>query len=347
MSDDVDLSCPVPLGVYDKVVLAHGAGGRLMHRLIEDVFIRTFDDPELRRGHDGAVLDIAPPLATTTDAFTVSPLFFPGGDIGSLAVHGTVNDVAMCGARPHCITAAFVLEEGLALTDLQRIASSMAAAAKACDVRIVAGDTKVVEHGHGDGVYITTTGIGTVVGSPAIGPARVRPGDEVVVSGPVGEHGIAILTAREGLDVGGDLRSDAASVAAPCLALLEAGIDVHCLRDPTRGGLASALVEIAASAELGMRLLESSIPVRDAVADACELFGLDPLHVACEGRFVAIVAPGQAARTCELLRAHGCPKAATVGEVTDGPAGTVVLTAPSGGQRVLDMLAGAQLPRIC
>jgi hydrogenase expression/formation protein HypE len=347
VSDPLALACPVPQAGYERIVLAHGAGGRVMQRLVEELFVAAFDAPELRRGHDGAVVELLPPLAVTTDTFTVTPRFFPGGDIGSLAVYGTVNDVAMCGARPAVLTAAFVLEEGLLVEELRRIVQSMAAAARRCGVRIVAGDTKVVERGQGDGVYVTTTGLGTVVAPRAIEPAAVRPGDAVVVSGPVGDHGVAVLAAREGIEIETELRSDAGPVHEAVLALLHAGIEVACLRDPTRGGLASALGEVAHTARLGLHVDEAAVPVRPAVADACELLGLDPLRVACEGRFVAWVRPGAAGRAVEILRAHGCGDAAVIGRVVREHPGVVLLRDDAGGERILDMLAGEQLPRIC
>jgi hydrogenase expression/formation protein HypE len=345
--DKPSIDCPVPFSRYDRVVLAHGGGGRVMHRLIDGLFAAHLANPSLRTEHDGAVLDLSGPVAMTTDTFTVSPLFFPGGDIGRLAVCGTVNDVAMCGARPQYLSAAFTLEEGLLLADLERIVVSMAAAASEADVRIVTGDTKVVERGKGDGVFITTTGVGTVVAASAIGPHAVRPGDAVIVSGPVGDHGAAVLTVREGLEHESTIESDVAPVAAAILALIDGGIDLHCLRDPTRGGLASALCEIAASAELEIRLTESHVPVRDQVADACELFGLDPLYVACEGRFLAVVNGSHADRAVDILRRHGCPAAVTIGRAEARGPGRVLLESPLGTERVLDMLSGEQLPRIC
>jgi len=347
MSDPIELSCPSPSTGYERVVLAHGAGGRVMQRLITDLFIAAFDTPQLHRGHDGATVELSPPIAVTTDAFTVTPRFFPGGDIGSLAVYGTVNDVAMCGARPAVLTAAFILEEGLPLPELRRIVESMAAAARRCGVRIVTGDTKVVEHGQGDGVYVTTTGMGTVVAKAAIEPASVRPGDAVLVSGPVGDHGIAVLAAREGIEIETALRSDAGPVHEAVLALLQADLSVHCLRDPTRGGLASALGEVAQSGGHGVRIDEASVPVRPEVADACELLGLDPLRAACEGRFVAWLPARHAARAIEILQASGCERATTIGEITSEHSGVVVLRDGAGGERILDMLAGEQWPRIC
>lgn len=347
MTDGPELSCPVPAGDYERVVLSHGAGGRLMHRLIDDVFVEAFDEPELRRAHDGAVVDLKPPLAVTTDTFTVSPMFFPGGDIGSLAVYGTVNDVAMCGARPVYLSAAFVLEEGLPMSDLRRVVTSMAAAARRTRVHVVTGDTKVVERGNGDGVFITTTGMGSVVARGPIGPASLRAGDAILVSGPVGDHGVAVLAARSGLDLGGTLRSDAAAVADACLALIEDGLDVHALRDPTRGGLSSALNELADASGTGIVVDEAAIPIRPEVDDACEVLGLDPLYSACEGRFVAALPAAQAGRALEVLHANGCSQACRIGAVVKEHPKTVVLATPTGGRRVLDMLAGDQLPRIC
>ncbi|MFS8066485.1 MAG: hydrogenase expression/formation protein HypE [Byssovorax sp.] len=348
MPDDPELSCPLPFAGYDRIVLAHGGGGRVMHRLIHDVFLAAFGDPARARGHDGAVLDLRGPVAITTDAFTVRPLFFPGGDIGSLAVHGTVNDLAMCGARPLYLTASFILEEGLPLEDLRRIVDSMAGAARAAGVSVVTGDTKVVERGKGDGVFIAVTGIGRVESRQAIAADRLRPGDAVLVSGPIGDHGVAVMLARDDLGIEAAIASDSASVAAPVLTLLEAGVDVRCLRDPTRGGLGTVLCEIAAAASLGLRIAEEAIPVRPVVADACELLGLDPLYVACEGRFVAVVAERDRELALDVLRGTpGGEGACVIGHVTADHPGTVVLEKPLGGERVLDMLTGEQLPRIC
>jgi len=348
MADDPELSCPLPFAGYDRVVLAHGGGGRLMHQLVRDVFLAAFGDPLQARGHDGAVVELGGRTALTTDAFTVRPLFFPGGDIGSLAVHGTVNDLAMCGARPLHLTASFILEEGLPLADLRRIVGSMAGAARQARVGIVTGDTKVVERGKGDGVFIAVTGVGRVESRHEIAAHRVRPGDALIVSGPVGDHGVAVMLAREDLAIECDVTSDSASVAPPVLALLDAGIDVHCLRDPTRGGLATVLCEIASAARLGVHVVEAAIPVRPGVADACELLGLDPLYIACEGRFVAFVAGEDAELALEVLRhTPGGEEARRIGHVRAEHPGVVVLEQPLGGERVLDMLTGEQLPRIC
>ena len=339
-------SCPLPFSDYERVVLAHGGGGRVMHRLIRELFVRELGGEQLRRGHDGAELRPRGPIAMTTDAFTVSPRRFPGGDLGSLAVHGTVNDLAMCGARPLALAVSFILEEGLLLRELAELVASMAAAARACGVEIVTGDTKVVERGSGDGVYITSTGVGERVAERAIGPEQLRAGDAILVSGSIGEHGIAVVAAREQLSFDPPLVSDAGPVHEPALALIDAGLEVHCLRDPTRGGLASVLAELAHARGLGMTLREADIPIAPAVADACELLGFDPLYVACEGRFVSFVRAGEGERARAILREHGCPLAAVIGVVGD-QAGPVVLETPTGGERILDLLSGEQLPRIC
>jgi len=317
-----------------------------MRDLIDGLFARILANPDLETARDGAVLELPGRLVVTTDAFVVSPLFFPGGDIGRLAVCGTVNDLAMCGARPHHLAVSFVLEEGLLLADLERIVESMAAAAREAGVTVVTGDTKVVERGKGDGVFITTTGLGTLLADTAPGPRQIRSGDVLLVSGPVGDHGMAVMSVREGLGHQTPLTSDVAPVAGTVLALVEAGIDVRCLRDPTRGGLASTLCELATEAKTSLLLREKDIPVRSEVADACELLGLDPLYVACEGRFVAAVAAAHAGRALELLHERGCSGAAIIGEATEGPP-RVVLENAFGSRRVVDLLTGEQLPRIC
>jgi hydrogenase expression/formation protein HypE len=342
--DDEGPGCPVPFSGYDRVVLAHGGGGRATLRLIESLFLPRFDSPELREANDGAVIALEGPLAVTTDAFTVRPLFFPGGDIGSLAIHGTVNDLACCGARPEVCTVSFVLEEGLPLATLDRIARSMAEAARACGVRIVAGDTKVVERGRGDGVYVSVTGLGRV--RERLAPSRVRPGDAVIVSGPVGDHGVAVLVAREDVRLGSEVRSDSGEIASLVHALFDEGVRLHAVRDPTRGGLATVLCEVARTAGVSITLDEPAVPVRPGVADACELLGLDPLYVACEGRAVLFVDPADAARALEVARRFE-PGAALVGRTSNSPAGTVIARGPFGGERVLDLLSGEQLPRIC
>ncbi|MFN7950735.1 MAG: hydrogenase expression/formation protein HypE [bacterium] len=329
--------------------MAHGGGGRLMHQLIEQIFVRGFGAEAMGPRHDGATLALGSPrVVLTTDSYVVRPLFFPGGDIGTLAVNGTVNDLAMCGARPRALSVGFILEEGLPMETLWRIVQSMAAAARATGVAVVTGDTKVVDRGKADGLYVNTAGIGVPVTELAIEPSSVRPGDAILVSGDVGRHGMAIMAVREGLAFESEIESDCAPLAAPVLALLEAGVEVHCLRDPTRGGLASTLVEIARDARLHLHVDERAIAVREDVRAACEILGLDPLYVANEGRFVAIVAPADAERALAILRAHPVSVgAARIGSVEADPAALVTLTSAIGSNRVVDMLSGEQLPRIC
>ena len=338
------LSCPIPLPAEDRVLLAHGGGGKLTQQLIERVFLPQFRNAALEARHDGAVLRVGGArLAFTTDSYVVRPLIFPGGNIGDLAVNGTVNDLAMCGARPLYLSAGFILEEGLEMATLETIVASMRDAARAAGVELVTGDTKVVDKGKGDGVFINTAGIGVVEEGVEVSPRRVEPGDAIVISGDLGAHGVAILSVREGLEFESPIVSDTAPLWEPVRALLEAGVEVHCLRDLTRGGFASALNEIAAARGVGMWIDEAAIPVEEPVAAACEILGLDPLYVANEGRFAAWVPARDADRVVDILGA----RAARVGEVTDGPAGTVVLRSRIGGTRVVDMLSGEQLPRIC
>lgn len=348
--DPFALQCPLPLRDYPVVTLAHGGGGRLMHELIEGIFLAAFDNPLLRQRHDGALLPACPqPLALTTDSYVVHPLFFPGGNIGTLAVNGTVNDLAMCGARPLYLTAGFVIEEGLPMADLWRVACSMREAAARAGVSIVTGDTKVVDRGKGDGLYLNTAGVGAVVlpGRP-IAPVSVMPGDAILLSGDIGRHGVAIMAVREELDFEEAVESDCAPLAAPVMALLENGIEVHCLRDLTRGGLAGALVEIAAARGVHLQVDQALIPVGAPVAGACELLGLDPLYVANEGRFVAFVAAGDAERALDLLRGQpGAPDPRRIGRVAAQPSGRVTLKNLIGSHRILDLPSGEQLPRIC
>jgi hydrogenase expression/formation protein HypE len=344
------LQCPIPLSEYPQVTLAHGGGGRLTHALVERMFLAAFRNPALEPLHDGAVLEVpAGRLALSTDSYVVSPLFFPGGDIGSLAVHGTVNDLAMCGAQPLALTAGFVLEEGLPMDDLWRIVRSMAQAAKDAGVSIVTGDTKVVDRGKGDGVFINTTGIGLVPEGVHIAPARARPGDRLLLSGRIADHGVAILSVREGLSFETTIESDSAALNGLVGALLGAlGERVHVLRDPTRGGVASATNEIAASAQVGLRLEERAIPLAEQVRGACEILGLDPLYVANEGKCLAIVAPEAAEPALALLRAHPLGReAAIIGEVVADHPGRVMMRSRVGGLRIVDLLSGEQLPRIC
>jgi hydrogenase expression/formation protein HypE len=340
------LSCPIP-GTSTTVQLAHGGGGRLMRNLVAEIFLSQFEPAGPL--HDSAVLPVGGSrLAFTTDGYVVSPRFFPGGDIGRLAVFGTVNDLAMAGARPLWLSAAFVLEEGLPLDELRRVAASMQAAALACGVRLVTGDTKVVDRGKGDGMFVTTSGVGLVPNGVEIHPGRVRPGEVVLVSGDVGRHGIAVLSVREGLAFETPVESDCGEVASLVAALLADGIDVRCLRDPTRGGLATALNEIAVDGGVALEIDEDAVPVSEPVAGACELLGLDPLYVACEGRLVAFVAAADAERAIVTLRRlPGGQDAAVIGRCVDGTAGLVTLHTRLGARRSLDLLAGEQLPRIC
>jgi len=348
MAGDFALSCPVPLPGDETIKLAHGGGGRASERLLDTIFRPAFADAELDARHDGARLDLKPPLAFTTDSYVVRPLVFPGGDIGTLAVNGTVNDLAMCGARPGFISAAFILEEGLDTAFLSRIVTSMAAAARTAGVRVVTGDLKVVDRGKADGMFITTAGVGTIVAPAPVAPSKVRLGDVVILSGDVGRHGMAVMAARDSLGFESDIVSDCAPLAGPVLALIEAGIRVHCLRDLTRGGLASALVEIAETAGIAIRIEDTAVPVRDDVGAACEILGLDPLHVANEGRFVAFVPGDDAERTLAVLRDYPVSAGAVViGRVVEDRPGRVTARGLLGATRVVDMLSGEQLPRIC
>ena len=320
-----------------------------MHGLLERLFLPAFDNPSLDQRHDGAVLDRPDGrIAFTTDAYVVHPPVFPGGDIGSLAVHGTVNDLAMCGARPAALSAAFVLEEGFPFATLDTLTQSMARAANEAGVAIVTGDTKVVDRGKADGVFVVTAGVGHVPAGVNVAPSRIQPGDAIMISGDIGRHGTAILAVREGLSFDTTLESDCACLAPAVRALLDAGVDIHCLRDCTRGGLATAAIELARDSGCAMILEERAIPVDDAVRGACELLGLDPLYVANEGRFIAVVPAGQADRALDAL--HDVPVSAgarVAGRVDGDAAGRVVLDSHLGTQRILDLLSGEQLPRIC
>jgi len=345
---DFTLACPVPLAGDETIKVAHGGGGRASERLLDTIFRPVFDGPELEARHDGAALDIAGPVAFTTDGYVVRPLEFPGGNIGTLAIHGTVNDLAMCGARPRFISAAFILEEGLETALLARIVTAMGNAARAADVRIVTGDLKVVDRGKADGMFITTSGVGTIVAKSPIAPRRIAIGDAIILSGDIGRHGMAVMAARDNLGFETAIESDCAPLAAPVLALIAAGIDVHCLRDLTRGGLASALVEVATTAELAATVEESQVPVQENVAAACDILGLDPFQVANEGRFVAYVPERDLERTLDILRRHAVSRdARRIGTVVAGRAGRVACRNAMGGSRVIDMLSGEQLPRIC
>lgn len=344
-----DFSCPIPIADYPQVLLAHGGGGKLMQQLIQQMFLPCFDNAALEMQADSAVLDRpGGKLAFTTDSYIVHPLFFPGGDIGSLAVYGTVNDLAMCGARPMYLSAGFILEEGLPMETLWRVVQSMADAATEAEVLLVTGDTKVVDRGKGDGLFINTAGVGEVVAADPVAPTSIQPGDVVLISGDIGRHGIAIMAEREGLEFETTIQSDGAPLTELVLALLDADIDVHCMRDLTRGGLASALVEIADKAQWRINIRETDIPVNQQVQAACEILGFDPLYVANEGRFVAFVRPEHAELALELMRAHPLgSSSAIIGQVQDESRGLVTLSSRFGATRVIDLISGEQLPRIC
>jgi hydrogenase expression/formation protein HypE len=340
-------ACPIPITQYPQVLLAHGGGGKLMHELLEKMFFAAFGKAPAKGRHDAAVLNFpAGRLAFTTDSYVVRPLVFPGGDIGSMAVHGTVNDLAMSGARPLWLSAAFILEEGLPMETLWRVVCSMRDAAKRSGVRIVTGDTKVVDKGKGDGMFINTAGIGVIEHSLLIAPGNVKTGDAVLISGDVGRHGMAIMSVREGLEFQSKIESDSAPVSGTVQKLLAAGVAVHCLRDLTRGGLASALNEIAATAKRRIVIDENSVPVREDVHAACELLGLDPLHVACEGRFVAFIRAQDTELALSIMRRHESG-AGWIGAVENGNPPLVILKSAIGASRILDMSSGEQLPRIC
>ncbi|HKI37243.1 MAG TPA: hydrogenase expression/formation protein HypE [Gemmataceae bacterium] len=366
-------SCPLPKSRYDHILLGHGSGGQLTADLIQRLFLPGFANDVLGALEDQATLrdcrlQIADCrlqigssnlqsaicnlqsgwVAFTTDSFVVRPLFFPGGDIGRLAVHGTVNDLAVGGARPMYLSAAFILEEGLPLVDLQRIVASMRAACREAGVALVTGDTKVVDRGKGDGVFITTSGIGLVPEGRSLSIHAARPGDRILVSGTLGDHGIAIMSVREGLEFETVLESDTASLAGLTEAILEACPSTRCMRDPTRGGLSSALNELAAASRVGVELDEAAVPLRPEVRGACEMLGLDPLYVANEGKLIAVVPPEDAERVLAAMRAHPLGRnAALIGEVVAGHPGMVILRSRVGGERVVTLLAGEQLPRIC
>jgi hydrogenase expression/formation protein HypE len=338
--------------------MAHGSGGKLSHDLVENLFLRYLKNPTLLRLEDSAVMELPGSgtpgsesrVALSTDSYVVSPLFFPGGDIGKLAVCGTVNDLSMSGARPLWLSAGFILEEGLALADLERVVASMAAATEQAGVQIVTGDTKVVDHGSADKLFINTAGVGLVPQGVAIGGDRAQPGDRVILNGTIGDHGMTIMTQREGLRFDSPLESDCAPLNGLVASLLEAlpAGAIHCLRDPTRGGLATALNELAERSNVGIEMDERAVPVQDAVRGACELLGLDPLYVANEGKLVAVVAPEHSEAALAKFRDHEYGReAAVVGQVTEAHAGRVVLRTMLGSRRIVDMLAGEQLPRIC
>ena len=342
-------ACPLPITQHEQIVLGHGSGGKLTAQLIDRVFLPAFSNPVLDRLDDQAVLEInGSRLAFTTDSFVVTPIFFPGGDIGQLAINGTVNDLAMSGARPLYLAAAFILEEGLATDDLRRVVDSMSAAAREAGVQLVTGDTKVVNRGKGDKIFISTTGIGVIERPVNISASRARPGDKVILSGFIGDHGMAILSQRENLEFEGIIESDCASLHQLVADMLEVTNDIHCLRDPTRGGVATVLNEIAAHSRVAVELTETEIPVRDTVRGACEILGLDPLYVANEGKLIAIVPESQADAVVARMRQNPLGRdSRVIGEIISEPEGMVLMKTEIGGTRVVDTLFGEQLPRIC
>lgn len=357
------ISCPIPIEQYPQVLLAHGGGGKLMHQLIEQMFGCLYQSED-RHQHDAAVLDVPPGrLALTTDSYVVHPLFFPGGDIGSLAVYGTVNDLAMAGARPLYLSTSFILEEGLPMTTLWQVVQSIQQAAHQADVQIVTGDTKVVERGKGDGIFINTAGVGVIEHCQIMHPQSIQLGDLVILNGDLGRHGMAVLAEREGLEFESEIKSDSAPLNHMVLDLLAHGAELHCMRDLTRGGLASTLNEIALAAQVAIKLDETCIPIREDVQGACEILGFDPLYVANEGRFIAIVPPESVDLTLARLNAprffpvseqsdthpqmkHRYP-AQVIGQVTTTTSPRVTLTNRIGVERIVDFLSGEQLPRIC
>jgi hydrogenase expression/formation protein HypE len=342
-------TCPVPLSDYQEIVLAHGSGGKISQQLIQEILLPQFRNELLDVQHDGAVFSVnGARLAFSTDSFVVSPIFFPGGDIGKLAIHGTVNDLAMCGARPLYLSAGFILEEGLSMREFQAVVLSMREAAATAGVALVTGDTKVVDRGKADKLFVNTSGIGLVQEKVNIHPGRARPGDKIIVSGEIAVHGIAIMSVREGIEFETEVLSDSAPLNGLVSDILAVAQDIHVLRDPTRGGITSALSEIALSARVGILLDEAQIPISEEVKGACEILGLDPLYVANEGKLLAIVASEEVVPVLSAMRAHPLgQKAAVIGTVTDEHRGFVFMKTRIGGTRVVDMLSGEQLPRIC
>jgi len=343
-------SCPLPLRDYPTIVMGHGGGGKLGNELVEHLFLPAFRNPALENLGDAAIFELGSGrLAMSTDSFVVQPLFFPGGSIGELAVNGTVNDLAVSGAEPKFLSASFILEEGFPLAQLAAVVNAMAESAAKAGVRIVTGDTKVVERGHGDGCYINTAGVGVMRQGISVGPNRAQPGDVVLVSGTIGDHGMAIMSVREGLEFESQIRSDCAALNGPIADVLDAvGASVHAMRDPTRGGLASTLNEIATSSNVGIEIDELKLPVRSEVQSACELLGLDPVYVANEGKAVFFVAPEAADRALEVLRAHPLGRnAERIGMVTTQHPRMLVARTAMGANRVIATQIGEQLPRIC
>jgi hydrogenase expression/formation protein HypE len=342
-------ACPAPILDHKAIVLGHGSGGRLTHQLIQQMILPAFQNAALQAMHDGAVLDIGGSrVAFSADSYVVHPLFFPGGNIGDLAVNGTINDLAMCGARPRYLSVSFIIEEGLALDEFWRILQSMRSAADVAEVALVTGDTKVIDRGKGDKLFINTSGIGVVRDSINIDPALASPGDAIILNGRIAAHGMAVMSVREGLEFEAPIVSDTAALHGLVEELLSATPNVHVMRDPTRGGVASALNEIAEKARAGIRIRETAIPIAPDVQGACEILGLDPLYVANEGKMLAFVPPEDATKALDAMRKHPLGRdSAIIGHVVADHPGVVVMQTKIGGNRVVDMLSGEQLPRIC
>lgn len=341
-------ACPIPIANYPAVLLAHGGGGKLTHQLIQSMIASQFDNPALSQLHDGAIVEGGERLAFSTDSYVINPIIFPGGSIGELAVYGTVNDLAMCGAKPKYLSASFIIEEGLGMEELWQVVRAMRHAADRAGVQIVTGDTKVVDRGKGDKIFINTSGIGVVQPERSIAPTNARPGDVVIVSGGIAQHGIAIMSVRQGLEFETTILTDSAPLNGLVDAMFAASNDIHVLRDPTRGGVASVMNEIAESANVGIRLDEASLPVNEEVRGACEMLGFDPLYVANEGKLIAFVAPEAADNVLAAMRAHPLgAESAVIGTVIDDHPGVVTMRTKIGTTRVVDMISGEQLPRIC
>lgn len=346
---DTGFACPIPKSEYANILLAHGSGGKLTHQLIEKMFLPQFKNELLESLHDGAVFTVGgKKLAFSTDSYVVNPIFFPGGNIGELAVNGTVNDIAMCGARPLYLSAGFIIEEGLSMDDLWKIVLSMQEAARRARVLLVTGDTKVVDRGKGDKIFINTSGIGLIDDGVDIGPKRIQIGDKIILNGEIALHGIAIMSVREGLGFETIIKSDTAPLNGLVEEMLKASRNIHVLRDPTRGGVATTLNELAEQSGLGFLIDEEAIPVPDDVKGACEILGLDPLYIANEGKLLAFVSPQEAEIVLDAMRKHPLGEnSVVIGEVVDRHHATVVMKSKIGGTRVVDMLTGEQLPRIC
>lgn len=342
-------SCPIPISDYEKVTLAHGGGGTLSQKLIQKMFLPQFDNPLLNLQHDGAIFEVnGNKLAFSTDSYVVKPIFFPGGNIGELAVNGTVNDLAMCGANPLYISAGFIIEEGFSMEELWQIILSMKKAAEKAGVQIVTGDTKVVDKGKGDKIFINTSGVGVINENRNISPLNCKAGDKIILSGKIAQHGIAIMSAREGLEFDSEVKSDTAALNKLVDEMFNTSQNIHVLRDPTRGGISSALNEIAQSSNLGMMIYEKDIPVDEQVRAACEILGLDPLYIANEGKLIAIVDPADAGKVLTVMRNNELGlDASIIGEVNEQNYGKVIMKTTIGSKRVVDMLSGEQLPRIC